>query len=82
MLSTQDSISLNIDSVQDKTSQQFIDSMPKRQLRIIRSPDIINSDTTSVCNANIISPVTFYDPNNLVNQINQNNIELFSLFIY
>jgi hypothetical protein len=73
----QDSLNLNIDSVQDKTSQQFIDSLPKRQLRIIRSPDIINSDTTSVCTPNIISPVTFYDPDNLVNRINQNNVNHF-----
>jgi len=73
----QDSISLNIDSVKDKTSQQVIDSIPKRQIKIIRPPDIINSDTTSVCNVNIISPVTFYDQDNLVTRINQKNVERF-----
>ncbi len=73
----QDSVRLNIDSVQYKTSNQVIDSLPKRKIKIIRPPDIINSDTTSVCTVNIISPVTFYDPDNLVTRINQKKVDSF-----
>ncbi len=68
-----DSVSLNIDSAHDVTSNQFIDSLPKKRTKIARPPDIINTDTTSVCTVNIISPVTFYDPDNIVTRINQNN---------
>lgn len=69
----QDSVILDIDSAQDITSNQLIDSLPKTKTKITRPPEIINFDSTSVCPVNSISPVTFYDPDNLVTRINQNN---------
>ena len=68
----QDSVMWNVDSVVT-ISPKFNDSLPKKPIKIITANSNANSDTFSVCTVNIVTPVTFYDPDNILTRINQNN---------
>jgi hypothetical protein len=63
---------INQDSINPKTdSVLFIkhlskDSLSRRAVSSNKPAPFISSDTTSVCKRNIITDITFYDPNNFV----------------
>ena len=73
----QDSVRLKTNSASTISSASPRDSLPLGLSSVPKTAEVIFSDTTSVCERNIIADITFYDSNNIVSKIESGSFTRF-----